>query len=45
VSDLYQRLVAAGMLPATKAETHEKKQEEAKSVMPVDFKQPETLKV
>lgn len=40
-TDLYQRLVAAGLLPAQKAD----EEEEAKCMKPVDFTQPETLKV
>jgi hypothetical protein len=36
VADLYQRLVAAGILPAQKAD-EDKKKEEAKCIKPVDF--------
>jgi hypothetical protein len=39
VAELYQRLVATGILPAQKAEEDKKKEEGAKSIKPVDFKQ------
>jgi hypothetical protein len=46
VADLFQKLVATGIVPqAGKADADSKKEEEAKSIKPVDFKQPETLKV
>jgi hypothetical protein len=46
VADLFQRLVATGIVPqAGKADADSKKEEETKSVKLVDFKQPETLKV
>jgi hypothetical protein len=46
VAELFQRLVATGIVPqAGKADADSKKEEEAKSIKPVDFKQPETLKV
>jgi hypothetical protein len=45
VADLFQKLVATGIVPqAGKADADSKKEEEAKSIKPVDFKQPETLK-
>jgi hypothetical protein len=55
VTKLYQRLVAAGFLPARKADADreeeeeeeevEEEEEEGNSIKPVDFSQPETLKV
>jgi hypothetical protein len=44
VAELYQRLVATGIVPAGKADA-DHKEEEAMSIKPVDFRQPETLKV
>lgn len=46
VAELFQRLVAAGIVPqATKSDADSKKEEEAKSIKTVDFGQPETLKL
>jgi hypothetical protein len=45
VAKLYQRLVATGILAAGKADTSHKQVEAIMSIKPVDFKQPETLKV
>lgn len=46
VDELFQRLVATGIVPqAEKADADSKKEEEVKSIKPVDFKQSETLKV
>jgi hypothetical protein len=46
VADLFQKLVATGIVPqAEKADADSKKEEEAKSIKPVDFKQPETLRM
>ncbi|PNF38940.1 hypothetical protein B7P43_G07039 [Cryptotermes secundus] len=42
---MYQRLVAAGILPGGRADSHCEEQEEANSIKPVDFSQPETLKI
>ncbi|PSN35925.1 hypothetical protein C0J52_07164 [Blattella germanica] len=46
VDELFQKLVATGIVPqAEKAESDSKKDEEVKAIKPVDFKQSETLKV
>jgi len=46
VDELFQRLVATGIVPqAEKADADSKKEEEVKSIKPVDFQQSETLKV
>lgn len=46
VVELFHKLVATGIVPqAEKADAESKKEEEVKSIKPVDFKQPETLKV
>jgi hypothetical protein len=46
VDELFQRLVATGIVPqAEKADADIKKEEEVKSIKPVDFQQSETLKV
>jgi hypothetical protein len=46
VDELFQRLVATGIVPqAEKADADSKKEEEVKSIKLVDFKQSETLKV
>ncbi|PNF20268.1 hypothetical protein B7P43_G14856 [Cryptotermes secundus] len=45
-TELFQRLVAAGIIPqAAKSDADSKKEEEAKSIKTVDFGQPETLKL
>jgi hypothetical protein len=38
-------MAAAGFLPALKADADHKEEEEATSIKPVDFNQPETLKM
>ncbi|XP_033607972.1 uncharacterized protein LOC111866139 isoform X3 [Cryptotermes secundus] len=46
VAELFQRLVAAGIVPqAGKSDADSKEEEEAKSIKAVDFGQPETLKL
>ena len=46
VDELFQKLVATGIVPLNqKADAEIKKEEEVKSIKSVDFKQPETLKV
>lgn len=46
MDELFQRLVATGIVPqAEKTDADSKKEEEVKSVRPVDFKQSETLKM
>ncbi|XP_033608498.1 uncharacterized protein LOC111867245 isoform X3 [Cryptotermes secundus] len=46
VAELFQRLVATGIVPqAAKSDADSKKEEEAKSIKAVDFGQPETLKL
>jgi hypothetical protein len=44
VAELYSRLVATGILPGEKNDGDCKKEED-NSIKPVDFSQPETLKV
>ena len=44
VTELYESLVATETLPHVKADA-DYKEEEAKSIKPVDFSQPETLKL
>ncbi|XP_066998871.2 uncharacterized protein [Anabrus simplex] len=46
VDELYKKLVASGIVPQTDTATiDEKKEEENNAIKPVDFSQPETLKV
>ncbi|PNF21028.1 hypothetical protein B7P43_G08403 [Cryptotermes secundus] len=45
VTELYERLVTAGILPRGKADADCKNKEEANSIKPVDFSQPQTLKI
>jgi hypothetical protein len=45
VTELYERLVTTGILPHGKADAACKNKEEATSIKPVDFNQPETLKM
>lgn len=45
VEELFQKLVAKGILPQTETVPADEKKEEDSSIKPVDFSLPETLKV